>query len=65
MEGVTKRDDEIIADHRSWPSLGGYTLANAGQDTKAIRDYLGHRNIQNTQLYTQLSPARFARFWRD
>jgi site-specific recombinase XerC len=36
-----------------------------GQDTKAIRDYLGHRNIQNTQLYTQLSPARFARFWRD
>jgi type 1 fimbriae regulatory protein FimE len=43
----------------------GYTLANAGQDTKAIRDYLGHRNIQNTQQYTQLSPQHFARFWRD
>jgi site-specific recombinase XerD len=43
----------------------GYTLANAGQDTKAIRNYGGHRNIQHTQQDTQLSPQRFARFWTD
>jgi hypothetical protein len=26
--------------------------------------YLGHRNIQNTVRYTELSPARFKDFWR-
>jgi len=26
----------------------GYYLANAGQDTRAIQLYLGHKNIQHT-----------------
>lgn len=43
----------------------GYKLANDGQDTRAIQLYLGHRNIQNTVGYTQLSADRFANFWRD
>ena len=43
----------------------GYKLANDGQDTRAIQQYLGHRNIQNTALYTQLSPDRFKGFWND
>lgn len=43
----------------------GYYLAASGQDTRAIQDYLGHRNIQHTVRYTQLSPSRFENFWLD
>ena len=43
----------------------GYKLAGDGHDTRAIQDYLGHRNISNTVRYTELSPTRFKNFWRD
>ena len=43
----------------------GYKLANDGQDTRAIQQYLGHRNIQHTTRYTDLAPNRFKNFWRD
>jgi type 1 fimbriae regulatory protein FimB/type 1 fimbriae regulatory protein FimE len=42
----------------------GYTLANAGHDTRAIQDWLGHRAIQHTARYTELSQERFKDFWR-
>jgi integrase len=42
----------------------GYALANKGHDTRALQAYLGHRNIQHTVRYTELSPARFKNFWR-
>lgn len=43
----------------------GYKLAQAGQDTRAIQHYLGHKNIQHTVRYTQLSAERFKGFWND
>ena len=43
----------------------GYKLAHDGQDTRAIQHYLGHRNIQHTVRYTQLSADRFKGFWND
>ncbi len=43
----------------------GYYLASKGHDTRAIQAYLGHRNIQHTVRYTELSPVRFKEFWRD
>ena len=43
----------------------GFYLANKGQDTRAIQAYLGHANIKNTVIYTQLSPQRFKNFWQD
>jgi type 1 fimbriae regulatory protein FimB/type 1 fimbriae regulatory protein FimE len=42
----------------------GYALANAGHDTRAIQDWLGHRAIQHTARYTELSQERFKDFWR-
>jgi integrase len=42
----------------------GYALANAGHDTRALQAYLGHKNIQHTVRYTELSPTRFKDFWR-
>jgi type 1 fimbriae regulatory protein FimE len=43
----------------------GYKLASDGQDTRAIQQYLGHKNITHTVRYTQLSPERFKNFWKD
>ena len=43
----------------------GFYLASKGQDTRAIQAYLGHKNIQHTCRYTELSPERFKNFWRD
>jgi integrase len=43
----------------------GFKLANDGHDTRAFQLWLGHRNIQHTVLYTELSPARFKGFWSD
>ena len=37
----------------------GYTLANAGKDTRSIQVYLGHKDIRHTVRYTELSPTRF------
>jgi type 1 fimbriae regulatory protein FimB len=42
----------------------GFALANQGADTRLIQDYLGHRNIQHTVLYTATNPARFERLWK-
>jgi len=43
----------------------GYKLANDGHDTRAIQHYLGHKNIQHTVRYTELSANRFKDFWTD
>ena len=43
----------------------GYKLANDGHDTRAIQQYLGHRNITHSVRYTELSPDRFNSFWQD
>lgn len=43
----------------------GYYLASQGHDTRAIQDYLGHKNIQYTVRYTAMAPHRFESFWND
>lgn len=42
----------------------GFALADQGADTRLIQDYLGHRNIQHTVIYTATNPARFEKLWR-
>ena len=43
----------------------GYKLANDGHDTRAIQQYLGHKNITHTVRYTELAANRFNGFWQD
>jgi type 1 fimbriae regulatory protein FimB/type 1 fimbriae regulatory protein FimE len=43
----------------------GYVFANNGVDTRTIQKYLGHRNIQHTVRYTELSAKRFKNLWED
>lgn len=43
----------------------GYHLANKGHDTRSLQHYLGHKSIQHTVRYTELTPDRFKDFWTD
>ena len=71
------RPREFVSGRLCWANLGfkahphmlrhacGYALANKGHDTRTLQAYLGHRNIQHTVRYTELSPTRFKDFWRE
>ncbi len=37
----------------------GYALANKGHNTRTLQAYLGHRNIQYTVRYTEVSPTHY------
>jgi len=43
----------------------GFHQANAGRDTRSLQHYLGHKNIQHTVRYTELTPTRFKGWWKD
>jgi type 1 fimbriae regulatory protein FimB len=43
----------------------GFALADQGEDTRLIQDYLGHRKTQHTLRYTATNPARFEKLWRQ
>ena len=52
----------VFTSERGSPfTTAGFALANKGHDMQA---YPGHRNIQHTVRYTELSPGRFKDFWR-
>ncbi|MEL4013637.1 tyrosine-type DNA invertase [Dryocola clanedunensis] len=42
----------------------GYAMAEKGIDTRLIQDYLGHRNIRHTVLYTASNMRRFQNIWQ-
>lgn len=50
---------------RAGKAAGGYKLANDSVDTRTIQGYLGHKSIQHTVRYTELSPTRFKSLFRD
>jgi type 1 fimbriae regulatory protein FimB len=39
----------------------GFALAEEGTDTRLIQDFLGHRDIKSTVIYTEISQRRLAR----
>lgn len=43
--------------------LTGFKLANDQQDTRAIWHYMGHKHIQHTVRYTELTAGRLDNFW--
>jgi type 1 fimbriae regulatory protein FimB len=38
----------------------GYQLINGGVDIRLVQDFLGHRDIRSTAIYTELAPGRLA-----
>ena len=61
---VSERGAPLVHPHMLRHACG-FALANAGHDTRSLQAYLGHRNIQHTVRYTELSPDRFKYFWKD
>jgi integrase len=45
--------------------FAGFKLANDGVPTRTIQSYLGHKNIQHTVRYTELSDKPFKNLWED
>lgn len=43
----------------------GHKLVNDGVDTRSLQAFMGHKCIQHTVRYTELSPNRFKNFWRS
>jgi integrase len=47
----------------------GYELVNTKTPLRVIQDYLGHKNLNHTVLYTKLDPKRFdevqVNVWKD
>ncbi len=41
-----------------------YYLANISYNLRIIQDYLGHKNVQNTVIYTRLSGKQFEGIWK-
>jgi site-specific recombinase XerD len=66
MEGaaVSARLDIKVHPHVSRHACG-FALANQGHDTRGLQAFLGHRYIQNTMRYTELSSDRFRGWWKD
>ena len=66
---ITRAGDKANIDFPVHPHMlrhaCGFKLANEGQDTRALQHYLGHKNIQHTVRYTELSSKRFDKFWKD
>ncbi|HAH6315182.1 TPA: tyrosine-type recombinase/integrase [Escherichia coli] len=58
MAGLTVRVHPHMLRHAC-----GFALAERGNDTRLIQDYLGHRNIRHTVRYTATSPSRFRQAW--
>jgi len=42
----------------------GYQLVNQGVNTRTIQDYLGHKDVRHTELYTEVDASRFRGLWR-
>ena len=62
---ITKRAGELAGlGFRVHPHMlrhaCGFALAEEGTDTRLIQDYLGHRDISNTVIYTETSQRRLA-----
>ena len=47
------------------PNIENGNVLPARQKNRAIQHYLGHKNIQHTVRYTELSANRFRDFWKD
>jgi len=41
----------------------GYALINKGYDVRVVQDYLGHKDIRNTAIYTRLDDKQFKGMW--
>jgi type 1 fimbriae regulatory protein FimB/type 1 fimbriae regulatory protein FimE len=54
---------EFFFHHHMWWQGCGYELAKKWFNTRLIQEYLGHKSLQHTVLYTALDSERFNNLW--
>jgi type 1 fimbriae regulatory protein FimB/type 1 fimbriae regulatory protein FimE len=59
------RQDAVRNPSAHVAAFNRFKLANQGVGTRSLQHYLGHKNIQHTVGYSELSPDRFRDFWKD
>ena len=65
MEGILMtREQQISYKLKAVANAVAQQTLEGLEDTRLIQDYLGHRNIQHTVMYTATNPARFEKLWR-
>jgi len=62
--GVAARMEFCVHPHMLRHACG-FKLANDGRDTRTIQEYLDHKSIASTALYTRLAAGRFNGLWSD
>jgi len=62
--GVAARFESPLHGHMLRHSAG-HVLVSKGVPIRALQLFMGHRQIQNTTKYAQLSPNPFKNFWKD
>jgi hypothetical protein len=65
---TSPRDNAVAAAYKLVTEASASMFQGMNSDSTCLtsaQDWLGHRSIQHTVRYTELSPTRFKDFWRE
>ncbi|HLG73391.1 MAG TPA: tyrosine-type recombinase/integrase [Chloroflexota bacterium] len=54
----------IKATPHSFRHYGGTEMVRSGADIRSVQEYLGHKSVSTTQIYTHVSPQRLMDEWK-
>ncbi|MHB8619298.1 MAG: tyrosine-type recombinase/integrase [Chloroflexota bacterium] len=54
----------IQATPHSFRHYGGTEMVRSGADIRSVQEYLGHKSVSTTQIYTHVSPQRLMDEWK-
>lgn len=54
----------IKATPHSFRHYGGTEMMRSGADIRSVQEYLGHKSVSTTQIYTHVSPQRLMDEWK-
>ena len=58
------RKTGIKATPHSFRHYGGTEMVRSGADIRSVQEYLGHKSVSTTQIYTHVSPQRLMDEWK-
>ncbi len=62
--GKYARKVGIKATPHSFRHYGGTEMVRSGADIRSVQEYLGHKSVATTQIYTHVSPQRLMDEWK-
>ncbi|HLQ32685.1 MAG TPA: tyrosine-type recombinase/integrase [Chloroflexota bacterium] len=62
--GKYARKAGIKATPHSFRHYGGTEMVRSGADIRSVQEYLGHKSVSTTQIYTHVSPQRLMDEWK-